>query len=120
MLSEQRLIASEEDEGKRLKDIRLTVKMEKLRRILFVDEEEPVIDETEQVPLIEYMELKEEMENMLLEAHDEIVQLKQVVRTSDEKEQQENLLKVDADYKSMNGLLNELAILREIRRNITY
>jgi len=121
--SEQRIIDSGEEKGNELKELRLVSKMEKLKKILFEEDDDEIIDENETVPLYAYMEMKESLENLLLEARDEIVQLKEARRERsndseippnvDSEEPESN---VDSDYSNINSVLNELAILREVRR----
>ena len=81
--TEQRTIMEDNEEGKQLKTKRLDTKMSKLRCILFEDDAQGQKDETmedEMISLMEHLEIKEKLENMLLEARDEIVALNHVLR----------------------------------------
>ena len=137
--TEQRTIIEDTEEGKQLKMKRLVSKMSKLRCILFEEKEEGDKDthvHDEMIPLMEHLEMKEKLENLLLEARDEIVELNRIMiqrcspavsRSSslhnspspneEKKEKKENEEEeFDADYVGINTMLNELAAMREIRR----
>ena len=78
--TEQRTIMEDKEEGKQLKTKRLESKMSKLRCILFEGEEEEETQQDEMISLMEHLEIKEKLENLLLEARDEIVALNHVLR----------------------------------------
>lgn len=121
-LSEQESIVSENEKGKQLKELRLVSKIEKLKTVLFVEKYDEIVDENDTVPLHEYMEMKSRLENLLLEARDEIVQLKEEKERNNESEPNSNRRSrefetdTDPDYSNMNSALHELAVLRELRR----
>lgn len=121
-LSEQESIESENEKGKQLKELRLVSKIEKLKTVLFVEKDDEIVEENDTVPLHEYMEMKSKLENLLLEARDEIVQLKEGKERNNGSETNSNLRSrgfetdADSDYSNMNSALHELAILRELRR----
>lgn len=147
------------ERGIRIKEKRLQPKIERLRCILFPDDEETdelsvSEDESEKIPLSQHMEMKKYYSDKLLDARDEIVKLHRIImnrrvssaeinqlddrenvvskedtdrtdRThhTDETVIEEGFLVVrpeegikDIDYSGVNSTLNELAMLREVRK----
>lgn len=135
------------ERGIRIKEKRLRPKIEKLRCILFPDDEETDAlstcgDESEKIPLSQYMEMKKYYSDKLLDARDEIVKLHRIIinrRVSSEERNQlddgekevlttESVIEEgftvvpndeetqDIDYTGVNNTLNELAMLREVRK----
>jgi hypothetical protein len=143
------------ERGIRIKEKRLQPKIEKLRCILFPDDEETdelsVADKTEMIPFAQFMEMKKYYSDKLLDARDEIVKLHRIIMNrrvscaernqlddrentvlkedidhadhTDETVIEEGFLVVrheegikDIDYSGVNSTLNELAMLREVRK----
>lgn len=129
------------ERGIRIKEKRLQPKIKRLRCILFPDDEESdelntSDDESERIPLSQYMEMKKYYSDKLLDARDEIVKLHRIImnrRVSSEEmnqldDRENTILKEgidgpvieegtkDIDYSGVNTTLNELAMLREVRK----
>ena len=138
------------ERGNHIKEKRLQPKIERLRCILFPDDEETgkvsVADNTEMIPFVQHMEMKKYYSDKLLDARDEIVKLHRIVmgriinrrvpgeemnEVDDGKKTvlmnepviEEGFIMVpndegkqDIDYTRVNSTLNELAMLREVRK----
>lgn len=150
---EKQHILNGTERGIRIKEKRLQPKIERLRCILFPDDEETdelsaSDDESEQIPLSQHMEMKKYYSDKLLDARDEIVKLHRIIMNrrissaeinqlddrentvlkegidhADETVIEEGFLVVrheegikDIDYSGVNSTLNELAMLREVRK----
>ena len=118
------------EQGENIRSRKVTPKIEELKELLFPLNSE--IEEEATVKMSRFMEMKRDYELMLLEARDEIIRLNSIVlsgnssqvmegeakveskeSTEDETKDEEN---IEGNYLEVNALLNELAMLREVKR----
>ena len=115
-------------EGKRLKEKYIDFKMIRLRQMIFSEEGgetgDDLFDETEMVPITQYMEMKKVYEDKLSDALDENIKLRRMItqRCSlkqnpvEKSENQNEGEEKDIDYVYANSVLSDLALLREVRK----
>ena len=114
--------------GKRLKEKYIDCKMVRLRQIIFSEGGDETgddsFDETEMVPITQYMEMKKVYEDKLSDALDENIKLRRMITQrcnlkQNPAEKSESLSEEeekDIDYVYANSVLSDLALLREVRK----
>lgn len=114
--------------GKRLKEKYIDCKMIRLRQILFseggCETGDESVDETEMVPITQYMEMKKDYEDKLLDALDENIKLRRIItqrcslkrNPAEKSESRSEEGEKDIDYVYANSVLSDLALLREVRK----